>query len=87
MRPGVTTRTVAVVVPAGTEVVIKYLDAAVNAAAVPLIKGDAGRAGQIASRIWTAAATSPEVVCVLTNGPRPTDRLPPPLSPPSAAVL
>ena len=46
-------------------------------------------AGQIA-RTLTAAPTWPEVVCVSTNGPRPTDSartVPTPLAPPLVVVL
>jgi hypothetical protein len=85
VRLGITTRTFPVVAPAGTVVVIKYLDATVKAAAVPLKLTPVAPVRSL-PRISTAAPTAPEVGRVSTNGPRPTDRLktvPTPLAPPA----
>src|ERR1039458_4227500 len=74
VRLGVTTWTFPVVAPAGTVVVIRYLDTTVNVAAVPL-KLTLVAPVRSLPRILTAAPTGPEVVCVSTNGTRPTDKL------------
>src|ERR1035438_9480118 len=74
VRLGVTTRTFPVVAPAGTVVVIRYLETTVNVAAVPL-KVTPVAPVRLVPRIFTAAPTLPEVVCVATNGRRPADRL------------
>jgi hypothetical protein len=86
--PGVTTRTFPDVAPEGTVAVIKHLDTTVKVAAVPL---NVTLVAPVRSlpRILIDAPTLPEVVCVSTNGPRPTDRLktvPSPLDPPDNAV-
>ena len=85
---GVTTSTFPVLAPSGTVVVIKYLDTTVNMAAVPL-KVTLVAPVRLVPKILTAAPTSPEVVCVSTNGPRPTDSLktvPSLLAPPADVV-
>ena len=71
---GVVTVTKPVAAPAGTVALIKDLDSTVNVAAVPL-KVTAVAPVRLVPRILTAAPTLPEVVCVSTNGPSPTDRL------------
>src|ERR1039458_879490 len=71
---GVTTWTFPVVAPAGTVVVIKELDTTVNVAAVPL-KMTLVAPVRLLPRILTNAPTLPEVGRVVTNGPRPTERL------------
>ena len=63
-----------VVAPVGTVVVISDFDFTVNVAAVPL-KVTLVAPVRLVPRIVTAAPTAPEVGCVSTNGPRPTDRL------------
>jgi len=64
-----------VVAPVGTMLVIAEPDSlTVNSAAVPL-NVTAGRAGQIGPQNLDDRAHLPEVVCVFTSGPEPTDRL------------
>ena len=85
---GVTTWTFPLLAPAGTVVVISEGETAVKTAAVPL-KLTLVAPVRLVPRILTAAPTLPEVGCVFTNGPRPTDRLkivPSLLAPPSAVV-
>ena len=71
---GVVTSTVPVVAPVGTVVVISDFDTTLNVAAVPLNVTLVAPL-RLVPRILTAAPTLPDVVCVSTNGPRPTDRL------------
>jgi hypothetical protein len=85
---GVTTWTVPVVAPVGTAVVINAAETTVNVAAVPL-KVMLVASVRSVPRILPAAPTLPEAGRVLTNGPRPTDRLkivPSLLAPPLQAV-
>ena len=70
----VTTLTLPVVAPLGTVAVISELDKTLKAAAVPLNVTLVAPA-KFVPRILTAVRTLPEVGCVSTNGPRPTDRL------------
>jgi hypothetical protein len=51
-------------------VVINDLESTVSA-----VEADAGRTGQIGSRISTAVPATPEVGSACTDGPRPIDRL------------
>src|SRR5271169_6297877 len=88
VRLGVTTSTFPVVAPAGTVVLIREGETTVKTAAGPL-KLTLVAPVRLVPRILTAAPTLPEVVCVSTNGPRPTDRLktvPSPDVPPSEVV-
>jgi hypothetical protein len=71
---GVTTLTLPVVAPVGTVVVISELETTLKAAAVPLNVTLVAPV-RLVPRILTGFPTLPEVVCVSTNGPRPTDRL------------
>ena len=72
MPLGVATWTLPVVAPVGTVVVISEGETTVNAAAMPLNVTLVAPVRSV-PRILTAARTSPEVVYVYTNGPRPTD--------------
>jgi hypothetical protein len=75
VRPGVTTWTLPVVAPTGTVVEIAApVELTVKTAAVPLNVTLVARVRSV-PKIVTAAPTFPEVVCVSTNGPSPTDRL------------
>jgi hypothetical protein len=88
VRLGVTTSTGPVVAPAGTVVVIKELETTLKTAAWPLNLTLIAPI-RLVPRILTASPTLPEVGCVFTNGPRPTDRLktvPSPLAPPLGVV-
>jgi hypothetical protein len=58
----------------GTVVVIKELETTLKTAAAPLNVTLVAPV-RLVPRILTAAPTLPEVVCVSTNGPSPTDRL------------
>jgi hypothetical protein len=71
---GVTTWTFPLLAPAGTVAVISRRNETTEDSR-RAVKGDAGRAGQIGPQNLDAAPTLPEVGCVSTNGPRPTDRL------------
>src|ERR1035438_8531077 len=75
--------------PAGTVVVIKYLDTTVKVGCDVPLKVTLVAPVRSLPRILTAAPTAPEVVCVSTNGPRPTDRLKtvPPWSAPPVEVV
>jgi hypothetical protein len=85
---GVTTRTVPVVAPVGTVVVIKEWESTVKVAATPL-KVTLVAPVRLVPRTLTVPPTGPGVGCVSTNCPRPTDRLktvPSLLAPPSYVV-
>src|ERR1019366_2936634 len=69
---GVTTWTSPLLAPAGTVVVISELETTSKTAAVPL-KLTLVAPVRLVPRILTAAPRLPEVGCVFTNGPRPTD--------------
>src|SRR5580658_8133593 len=71
---GVTTWTVPVVAPVGTVAAIKECESTVKTAAVPL-KLTLVAPVRSVPRILTVPPAGPEVGCVSTNGPRPTDRL------------
>jgi len=71
---GVVTVTKPVLAPVGTVVVIKELETTVKTAAVPLNVTLVAPV-RLVPRILTAAPTLPEVGCVSTNSPRPTDSL------------
>lgn len=71
---GITTWTLPVVAPAGTVAPIKELEITLKTAAVPL-KVTLVAPVRLVPRISTTAPALPEVGCVSTNGPRPTDRL------------
>jgi hypothetical protein len=92
VRLGVTTWTFPLLAPAGTVVVISELETTVKTAAVPLKLTQVAPV-RLVPRIVTGDPTLPEVVCVFTNGPRPTDRrktVPQPGSPkpfPPASVV
>jgi len=70
---GVVTTTRPVLAPAGTVVVIFELDTTVNTAATPLNMTSEAPV-RLVPRIVTGDPTLPELVCVSTKGPRPTDR-------------
>jgi hypothetical protein len=74
MPLGVTTRTLPVVAPAGTVVVIKELETNLKTAAVPL-NVTLVVPVRLVPRILTAAPTLPDVGSVSANGPRCTDSL------------
>src|SRR5208282_228996 len=71
---GVVTSTVPFVAPVGTVVLISDFETTVNVADVPLNVTLVAPV-RLVPRILTAAPTLPDVVCVSTNGPRPTDKL------------
>jgi len=88
MRLGMVTSTVPVVAPVGTVVVISDSETTVKVAALPL-KLTLVAPVRSVPRILTAAPTLPEVGCVSTNRPRPTDSLktvPASLAPPRYVV-
>jgi hypothetical protein len=66
---GITASIFPVLAPAGTAVVIRYLDSTLNVAAVPLKLTLVAPVTSL-PRILTPVRTSPEVVCVSTNGPQ-----------------
>src|SRR5580704_13562156 len=81
---GVVTSTSPVVAPVGTVVLIRDLETTLKTAGVPS-KATLLASVRLVPRILTAAPTLPDVGCVLTNAPRPTDNLntvPSPLAPP-----
>jgi hypothetical protein len=63
-----------VVAPAGTVDVIKELETTVKTAAWPLNVTLIAPV-RLVPRILTGSSALPEVVCVLTNGARPRDKL------------
>ncbi len=71
---GVVTVTKPVVAPLGTRVVISELDTTLNFAGVPF-KATLVVPLRLFPRMMTFVPTLPEVGCVSTNGPRPTDTL------------
>jgi hypothetical protein len=89
LPPGVTTCTLPLVASTGTVVVINELEITVNVAALPLNVTLVAPV-RLVPRILTSFPTLPEVGCVSTNGPRPSDRLktvPQPLVSPNRAQL
>src|ERR1017187_3498956 len=85
---GVTTRSLPVVAPAGTVVVISERETTSKTAALPL-KLTPVAPIRLVPRILTAAPTLPDKGSVSTNGPRPTDKLktvPLPWAPPAYVV-
>jgi hypothetical protein len=71
---GATTLTAPVVAPVGTVVVISVAETTVNVAAVPLNVTLVAPVRSVPS-IFTERPTLPDMGNVLTNGPRPIDKL------------